>query len=42
MVDYVNLNYEPNEQDLIVLYYVEKSANVKDIKVQCRLKLLKN
>ena len=32
MVDYVNLNYEPNEQDLIVLYYVEKSANVKDIK----------
>jgi len=32
LVDYVNLNYEPNEQDLIVLYYVEKSANVKDIK----------
>ncbi|MEJ2251704.1 MAG: type III ribulose-bisphosphate carboxylase [Candidatus Lokiarchaeota archaeon] len=31
MVDYVDLNYKPNEKDLIAMYYVEKSETCKDI-----------
>jgi len=28
MVDYVDLNYEPNEKDLIAMYYVERAPEV--------------
>jgi ribulose-bisphosphate carboxylase large chain len=28
MVDYVDLNYEPNEKDLIAMYYVERTPEV--------------
>lgn len=31
MVDYVNLDYEPGENDLIVMYYVEISPECKDL-----------
>ena len=31
LVDYVNLNYEPNDDDLIAMYYVEKSPECKNI-----------
>ncbi|MHA1192027.1 MAG: type III ribulose-bisphosphate carboxylase [Promethearchaeota archaeon] len=31
MVDYVNLNYEPSEKDLVVMYYVEKSNECKSL-----------
>ena len=31
MVDYVNLNYEPSEKDLVVMYYVEKSNECESL-----------
>jgi ribulose-bisphosphate carboxylase large chain len=31
-VDYVNLDYEPNQNDLIAMYYVEISPECKDLK----------
>jgi len=31
MVDYINLHYEPNEKDLVVMYYVEKSDECKSL-----------
>jgi len=31
LVDYVNLNYEPNHDDLIAMYYVEKSPECKNL-----------
>jgi len=31
MVDYINLNYEPTEKDLVVMYYVEKSHECKSL-----------
>ncbi|MFX0000234.1 MAG: type III ribulose-bisphosphate carboxylase [Candidatus Hermodarchaeota archaeon] len=31
MVDYVNLDYEPNENDLIAMYYVEISPECKNL-----------
>ncbi|MFX0104769.1 MAG: type III ribulose-bisphosphate carboxylase [Candidatus Hodarchaeota archaeon] len=31
MVDYVNLDYEPSENDLIAMYYVEISPECKDL-----------
>jgi len=31
MVDYINLNYEPSEKDLVVMYYVEKSNECKSL-----------
>ncbi|MHA1374178.1 MAG: type III ribulose-bisphosphate carboxylase [Promethearchaeota archaeon] len=31
MVDYINLNYEPSEKDLVVMYYVEKSDECKSL-----------
>ena len=31
MVDYINLHYEPNEKDLVVMYYVEKSNECKSL-----------
>ncbi|MFX1376011.1 MAG: type III ribulose-bisphosphate carboxylase [Promethearchaeota archaeon] len=35
MVHYVNLDYEPNENDLIAMYYVEKSSECRDLKQAC-------
>lgn len=35
MVDYVDLNYEPDEKDLIAMYYVEKASECKDIEHAC-------
>ena len=31
LVDYVDLDYKPNENDLIAMYYVEKSPQCKDL-----------
>ncbi|MFW9899136.1 MAG: type III ribulose-bisphosphate carboxylase [Candidatus Thorarchaeota archaeon] len=31
MVDYVNLDYKPNKNDLVVMYYVEKAPRCKDL-----------
>ena len=31
MVDYVDLDYKPNENDLIAMYYVEKAPQCKDL-----------
>jgi len=31
MVDYINLNYDPSEKDLVVMYYVEKSNECKSL-----------
>lgn len=35
MVDYVNLEYIPNERDLIVMYYVEKATECKSLEQAC-------
>ncbi len=35
MVDYIDLDYEPDENDLIVMYYVEKARDCKDFKNVC-------
>ncbi|MBY9006704.1 MAG: type III ribulose-bisphosphate carboxylase [Candidatus Lokiarchaeota archaeon] len=35
MVDYVDLDYKPDENDLIVMYYVEKSKDCKDFQNVC-------
>ncbi|MFX0028170.1 MAG: type III ribulose-bisphosphate carboxylase [Candidatus Hermodarchaeota archaeon] len=35
MVHYVNLDYKPNENDLIAMYYVEQSSECKDLKQAC-------
>jgi len=35
LVHYVNLNYEPNENDLIAMYYVEKSSECRDLVQAC-------
>lgn len=31
MVDYVNLDYKPNKNDLVAMYYVEKAPRCKDL-----------
>ena len=31
LVDYIDLDYKPNENDLIVMYYVEKAPQCKDL-----------
>jgi ribulose-bisphosphate carboxylase large chain len=33
MVDYINLNYEPSEKDLVVMYFVEKSDVCKSLEI---------
>ncbi|MFX1573237.1 MAG: type III ribulose-bisphosphate carboxylase [Promethearchaeota archaeon] len=35
MVDYINLSYKPNENDLIAMYYVEKAPDCKNIEQAC-------
>ncbi|MFO7795198.1 MAG: type III ribulose-bisphosphate carboxylase [Promethearchaeati archaeon] len=35
MVDYVNLDYEPNQKDLIAMYYVEKAPECEDLQQAC-------
>lgn len=35
MVDYVNLEYKPTKKDLIVMYYVEKAPECKDLEQAC-------
>lgn len=35
MVHYVNLDYKPNNDDLIAMYYVEKSSECKDLEQAC-------
>ena len=35
MVHYVNLDYKPNKDDLIAMYYVEKSSECKDLEQAC-------
>ena len=35
MVDYVDLDYKPNENDLIAMYYVEKAPQCKDLENAC-------
>jgi len=35
MVDYVNLEYIPNEKDLIVMYYVEKALECESLEKAC-------
>ncbi|MFW9864756.1 MAG: type III ribulose-bisphosphate carboxylase [Candidatus Thorarchaeota archaeon] len=35
MVHYVNLNYTPNDDDLIAMYYVEKSSDCRDLEQAC-------
>ncbi|TFG04138.1 MAG: type III ribulose-bisphosphate carboxylase [Promethearchaeota archaeon] len=34
-MDYVNLDYKPNEKDLIAMYYVDKSGSCKDLEYAC-------
>jgi len=34
-VNYVNLDYKPNNDDLIAMYYVEKSSECKDLEQAC-------
>ena len=31
MVDYVNLDYKPDKNDLVAMYYVEKAPRCKDL-----------
>ena len=33
MVHYVDLNYEPDENDLIAMYYVEKAQDCKNLEL---------
>ncbi|GAH08566.1 unnamed protein product, partial [marine sediment metagenome] len=35
MVNYVNLDYKPNDNDLIAMYYVELSPDCKDLEQAC-------
>jgi len=35
MVHYVDLNYEPDENDLIAMYYVEKAPGCKNLEHAC-------
>jgi len=35
LVHYVNLDYKPNNDDLIAMYYVEKSSECKDLEQAC-------
>ena len=35
MVHYLNLDYKPNNDDLIAMYYVEKSSECKDLEQAC-------
>ncbi len=35
MVDYVNLEYKPTKKDLVVMYYVEKAPQCKDLEQAC-------
>jgi ribulose-bisphosphate carboxylase large chain len=35
LVHYVNLDYKPNEDDLIAMYYVEKSSECRDLEQAC-------
>ncbi|MFX1477992.1 MAG: type III ribulose-bisphosphate carboxylase [Promethearchaeota archaeon] len=35
MVHYVNLDYIPNDNDLIAMYYVEKSSDCRDLEQAC-------
>jgi len=35
LVHYVNLDYKPNKDDLIAMYYVEKSSECKDLEQAC-------
>ncbi|MFW9881560.1 MAG: type III ribulose-bisphosphate carboxylase [Candidatus Thorarchaeota archaeon] len=35
MVHYVNLGYEPNSEDLVAMYYVEKSSVCRDLEQAC-------
>ncbi|MFX1487632.1 MAG: type III ribulose-bisphosphate carboxylase [Promethearchaeota archaeon] len=35
MVHYVNLDYTPNDNDLIAMYYVEKSSDCRDLEQAC-------
>jgi ribulose-bisphosphate carboxylase large chain len=35
LVQYVNLDYTPNDNDLIAMYYVEKSSDCRDLEQAC-------
>jgi len=35
LVDYIDLEYKPDENDLIAMYYVEKSSSCKDLEHAC-------
>jgi ribulose-bisphosphate carboxylase large chain len=35
MVDYIDLNYVPNEKDLIVMYYLEQSPDCESLEKAC-------
>jgi ribulose-bisphosphate carboxylase large chain len=35
VVHYVNLKYKPNDDDLIAMYYVEKSSDCRDLEQAC-------
>lgn len=35
MLEYIDLNYKPTDNDLIVMYYVEKAANIDTIEKAC-------
>jgi ribulose-bisphosphate carboxylase large chain len=35
LVHYINLNYEPNDNDLIAMYYVEKAPECRDLEQAC-------
>jgi ribulose-bisphosphate carboxylase large chain len=35
VVHYVNLNYKPDDNDLIAMYYVEKSSECRDLEQAC-------
>jgi len=35
LVHYVNLDYKPNKDDLVAMYYVEKSSECKDLEQAC-------
>ncbi len=35
MVDYVDLSYEPNENDLVVMYFVEKAVDCESLEKAC-------
>ena len=35
MVDYIDLDYEPTEKDLVAMYYVDKADSCEDLKHAC-------